>query len=44
MIQLFHGSDVSVENPKVEAGRVKVDFGRGFYLSSLWIRQNHGLE
>lgn len=35
MIQLFHGSDVSVENPKVEAGRVKVDFGRGFYLSSL---------
>ena len=35
MIQLFHGSDVSVENPKVEAGRAKVDFGRGFYLSSL---------
>ena len=35
MIQLFHGSDVSVENPKVEAGRAKVDFGRGFNLSSL---------
>ena len=35
MIQLFHGSDVSVANPKVEAGRARVDFGRGFYLSSL---------
>jgi hypothetical protein len=35
MIKLFHGSDVSVENPKVETGRAKVDFGKGFYLSSL---------
>ena len=35
MIQLFHGSDVSVENPKVETGRAKVDFGKGVYLSSL---------
>ena len=35
MKQLFHGSDVVVRNPLVKVGRNKVDFGQGFYLTSL---------
>ena len=35
MMQLFHGSDVIVRNPLSKVGRKKVDFGQGFYLTSL---------
>lgn len=33
---LFHGSDKIVEKPAVNYGRNKVDFGQGFYLTSLY--------
>lgn len=32
---LYHGSYTQIENPQVELGRDKVDFGKGFYLTSL---------
>lgn len=32
---LFHGSDKVVEKPETNFGRKKVDFGQGFYLTSL---------
>ncbi|PWJ62070.1 MULTISPECIES: DUF3990 domain-containing protein [unclassified Fibrobacter] len=32
---LFHGSDIAVEKPIANYGRNKVDFGQGFYLTSL---------
>ncbi len=32
---LFHGSDIIVEKPVTNFGRNKVDFGRGFYLTSI---------
>lgn len=32
---LYHGSYTKIEKPQVELGRDKVDFGRGFYLTSL---------
>lgn len=32
---LFHGSDKIVEKPVANYGRNKVDFGQGFYLTSL---------
>ena len=35
MMRLFHGSDVLVRNPLAKVGRKKVDFGQGFYLTSL---------
>lgn len=35
MITLFHGSNVEVPTPLVKVGREKVDFGQGFYLTSL---------
>ena len=35
MMQLFHGTDVVVRNPLSKVGRKKVDFGQGFYLTSL---------
>lgn len=35
MINLFHGSNVAVQNPLVKVGRQKVDFGQGFYVSKL---------
>ena len=35
MMQLFHGSDVAVRDPLANVGRKKVDFGQGFYLTSL---------
>ena len=34
-MQLFHGTDVVVRNPLFKVGRKKVDFGQGFYLTSL---------
>jgi len=33
MIRLFHGSCVEVRSPRVDAGRKKVDFGQGFYMT-----------
>ena len=33
MIKLYHGSSVEVRKPLVGVGRLKVDFGQGFYLS-----------
>ncbi len=35
MMTLYHGSDVCVENPLAKAGRKNLDFGRGFYLTTL---------
>lgn len=35
MITLFHGSYIAVTTPFVGLGRKKVDFGQGFYLTSL---------
>ena len=32
---LFHGSDKIVEKPVANYGRNKVDFGQGFYLTSI---------
>lgn len=33
MIILYHGTNVSFERPDVNAGRLGMDFGRGFYLT-----------
>lgn len=35
MITLYHGSYIAVNAPLVKLGRVKVDFGQGFYLTKL---------
>lgn len=35
MIDLFHGSYISVSSPFVKLGRKKLDFGQGFYLTKL---------
>ncbi|MGN1214245.1 MAG: DUF3990 domain-containing protein, partial [Bacteroidaceae bacterium] len=35
MIVLFHGSYMPIQAPLVKAGRKKVDFGQGFYLTKL---------
>lgn len=35
MITLYHGSYTEVEKPEVEKGRTKVDFGQGFYLTTI---------
>jgi hypothetical protein len=32
---LYHGSHVAVTSPLVSAGRRYLDFGQGFYLTSL---------
>lgn len=32
---LYHGSTVNVVNPLVEVGRSDLDFGQGFYLTSM---------
>lgn len=31
---LYHGSNLAVEKPEVNAGRRALDFGAGFYLTS----------
>ena len=33
MIQVYHGSNVAVDNPLVDAGRSSLDFGLGFYVT-----------
>jgi hypothetical protein len=35
MMTLYHGSNVEVVTPLVGVGRVNLDFGRGFYLTSI---------
>lgn len=35
MITLYHGSSTKVEKPLVHLGRADLDFGQGFYLTSL---------
>lgn len=35
MIPLYHGSTFCVEQPLVSAGRERLDFGQGFYLTRL---------
>lgn len=35
MITLYHGSYIAIQSPLVGLGRKKVDFGQGFYLTSL---------
>lgn len=34
-MRLYHGSYVRIECPEVTKGRAKVDFGQGFYLTSI---------
>lgn len=34
-MKLYHGSYITVKDPQVSQGRTKVDFGQGFYLTSL---------
>lgn len=36
MIQLYHGSHIGVKQPLALAGRTNLDFGRGFYLTSIY--------
>ena len=33
ILRLYHGSDVLVQNPGLNAGNVHNDFGRGFYCT-----------
>lgn len=35
MIEVFHGSTVKVEQPLVAVGRDNLDFGKGFYVTTL---------
>ncbi|MBO5013528.1 MAG: DUF3990 domain-containing protein [Paludibacteraceae bacterium] len=35
MITLYHGSNVEVSKPLTKVGRKNLDFGRGFYLTSI---------
>lgn len=35
MRRLYHGSFVAIERPEASKGRGNLDFGRGFYLTSL---------
>ena len=35
-MRLYHSSNVSVEHPDIEHSRSYLDFGRGFYLTSLY--------
>lgn len=35
MITLYHGSNVEVSTPLAKIGRKNLDFGRGFYLTSM---------
>ena len=33
MIQVYHGSNMVVDSPLVDAGRNNLDFGLGFYVT-----------
>lgn len=35
MITLYHGSNVEISMPLAKVGRKNLDFGRGFYLTSI---------
>ena len=35
-MKLYHSSNVCVEHPDTEHSRLYLDFGRGFYLTSLY--------
>ena len=35
MLTLYHGSQVSVPQPNAKAGRKNLDFGPGFYLTTI---------
>ena len=35
MTTLYHGSTLKIEQPLANAGRADLDFGQGFYLTSL---------
>ena len=35
MITLYHGSTETVEAPRVDAGRLGLDFGPGFYVTKI---------
>ena len=35
MITLYHGSNVEVLTPLAKIGRKNLDFGQGFYLTSI---------
>lgn len=42
-ITLYHGSTLSIEHPLAKVGRADLDFGRGFYLTSLRSQADSGL-
>ena len=35
MIELYHGSNVIIDNPLVNIGRKELDFGPGFYITQI---------
>lgn len=35
MLTLYHGSQMSVPQPKAKVGRKNLDFGPGFYLTKI---------
>lgn len=37
-MRLYHSSSVVVERPDLDHSRKYLDFGRGFYLTSIWNR------
>lgn len=36
MMTLFHGGTDVIQNPKVDVGRLGLDFGRGFYATTIF--------
>lgn len=43
-ITLYHGSTLLVEHPLAKAGRADLDFGRGFYLTTLLAQAERWVE
>lgn len=36
MLKLYHGSDVRIDHVNLSLGRINKDFGKGFYLTSIY--------
>ena len=43
-MRLFHGSNVIVDQPKIITPNRPLDFGKGFYLTSLYHQGSRQLE
>jgi len=35
MVELYHGATIPIEHPDCSVGRDNLDFGKGFYMTSL---------